>query len=646
MSEYPTNPASHEIAGTSETSSSGGVFTSYRKPVVLETETGRRPSTRTTLVISVTIIIASLLSGLAYNHFWEEASNDATRLIPASSSLYVRAWKPLESLNKALQMDRWVTTEPRESYMLPSGTLIQVRNHDIAGVPLPVWVRTILGARRIQLAVVPDRGRPVDIVAFIEPPHPARALEQFGAHMFPVDRRLGYDIREPNRRVGFVPWSAPILPLRMVALDPYILLTYGSNRALDTILAAKVGSVSEPLRTKKGFKDVDLSRLPMGGLRGFVESEHVFNLLVGKGGDDDINLWRRIWTQEIDVFEVSAEVGDLDDVLHVRVALPRLNLRPVTKAQNPVRTHRLLSRLPIDTQWAISLSFGSIDEPLTLVQRFHRSLEKTYKLPRTLESLGKTLSHFRSTFWNGASPELREALTGECIIARLSKDQGWIAIIGHEHPEAAEEFTALTLKKTLKSGFSLGVLGEGAERIHVLRPAMAGIDRSKDIFWQVQEDTVVVSSKRTSLNTLKTARITETSLGHGDTLQEATRSLHSNALATLLVNPNSALLKQNPWLYLVSKNLRPTFRMAATLQLHDSAIVVKANTGVWTLLSSLFLSDRQSLAKLAQPLKGRDCQTATMELCAYVPNARVCRPFEPRRQTLLQQACDTAGLKQ
>jgi hypothetical protein len=622
------------------------IFRTSRHPISLPSDAPSHPSRGTTVAVAVATIAAALIAGLSYRVFWSEASNDASRLLPGTTQLYLGGETPSEELQSVGLLDRWSQPKEMSRRLSDAGTSSLVLHKNTAGLPYRSLYELFRRAAGWHVALVPTSGESA-VVALVEVPDP-RLREQLTRriqrHFRVVDRILGHDVYGLDRTQGSLPWQDPVLPLHMVELDPFVLMSYGPTEALHDVLEAKVGTTSQPLRAARGYRLMGSSK-EGSSLRGFIGAGPLYDALLprttqqGPGYEE----WRGAWVSEVSSISWTSSVSESDDVLELRLHLTNEIVRSTKRA-----VHRLIGSLPDSAMATVSLA---LDEPAKLLSELEevlRRLHRRVSRPGGVIGLARQLRFFRTVLFEVAKKK-RLDIAGEVVFSvlnstgKVSKSRPrWAALVQLEAKHATASVVAEGIERVLGDRFSYGVRRLGDGFLHLIRPARPlkeGQDVSETLVWRVNGTVLEVGSSMDVLDELDNARLSGTTFDHGDVLRTATRSLHPESSLLALLNPFRGPWAHHAFMQIVNRDLKGSFRLGLSGQFEGSTLVVRSNLGLWTPLASFLTASQSELDELTLRSLSAPCRAAFLEHCRSFPDSVTCHPTNPEREELAREAC-------
>lgn len=620
-----------------------GLFRPRRRRVVLPSRQSR--ARRLLIPVALGAIFVSAVTGILHRQMWQGASTDATRLLPASTQLYARATDPWRTLRRTFLLDHWGQGGELEARVDSDGVVGATSSLRMLGVPVPIWRGILTLVDDLQVAVVPTpEGRAVAAFLQIDEPRTrARVVRLLGPYLETVDRQLGYTVQALRGAPDLTPWGSAE-PALVVEMTPFVVITLGPSAAMTDLLQAKVSARSQPLRSRAGF-------LPGGAQRStdrlwiHADPGAVYDNLGGRDLNDAA--LRAMVVERLAAVDLDFEIRDTRESSTVR-ALLTADSRPWWHRLRTLfgaSTHPLLELAPADLEGAVGLALGvpseAADAAASLLNELADELERP-ELRRIAEvdlPLGVSLA-----------TSLLESLTGEALLIGLRAElpeapgvggpwRSWAFLVRTLDPHTTARELEQLLQRLLGPTHAYGVIREGGETLHVIRPP-ASVDLadhpSETLVWRVRGEVVELAPSRAILRRLADAQREGATVGGSGASARARRGLPALTTALVLTRPE---VIDHPLAALAVPYLRSDMLLAAGLSLKPDALELHGGAGMWTVLASLLGADRESLDRLTMGDLGARCVSGLMAMCKRLPASGACRALQPGRSQLVARAC-------
>lgn len=589
--------------------------------------------------IAFGILALSAIMGIIYLDVWQGASKDLSKLLPASTRTHATTQNPLAGLERALTLKTWrdpaamrtaVTssglwreerTEPNQSRPCPGCQLT-----DLAGIPIDVARELLRAMDGVEVAVVPASDG-VGLLLFVELRDPSarkRILTRLRPSLETVDREVGFRIDRLRPR----PWASligfDVDPPRLADMEPWLVFSWGAPTPLEELLGARVGGRHDALRRR--FKRPAPRRQGDAPLSLVVDARSAWQIATGTeprpGGLieylDLMTLTARI-EGPFDPLELQVEVSDRDLAQRLSSAL----------ARGP---HPLLERLPRESLVALSvrgddlpvlgtttaqmLALLSRDAGLALDADIPLSpLLSLFDLPPALENLLAELpsapSELVFAILPGSAPESRHT---PVILVRSST------------PDAAESALATGIPRWLGDDWAHGEVIHEGRRLYLERPHGQG----PGLAWWLREGVIEIATSFETLHRLETttSRLELSGLG-----------LEAPSGVTAVFRPE-LFPAGHPLTAILRDRLRDDTLILATLDASADRLTLRANTGLWTLLTALVSASPRELDALLLHHLPPACRKAYEAFCELYPRAAPCQPMALGRLPHIEAVCE------
>lgn len=644
-----------------------GVFRPTTQPVLLPSDERPVHHRRLATWIAVLVLLVGVGGGLLYKVLWKDVGHEITRLLPASSPLFIHSTQPSLRLEAAMALDRWRDPGALRRIRRSDGVLAEGLRGRIAGLPLAAIRRALLTVSSLQVAVVPTaRGdATLAILSFEDPRNRRYLVSELEPHLETIDRQLGFDVRGVRAGPGWTPWSAARWPIRIIEMDGRLVVSFGPELALEDLMQARVAGRSQPIRRREGF-DVNAAITDRSGLWAYVDTRLVLGALAGTDGPSELGRWLAHLEDMLGPMTLRNGLFHGDDRLDVRIPF-RLRDPDQPGGRTVVGgDHSLLRRMPLDAGLMLSISLRPGDDGVHPLDRL-AGLDPVEDEDGPAALMERVAAQVAS--WIGASPEGRpsQALSGDVLLALLpkagpSKAGPWAVVAGLRDPNAAARMVQGLIDSLLDSSWSQGTVYGDATPLHVVRRAA---DASLDVpfsgfLWQVTGDVLVAASDPALLDRMGSLHDGPGAGGDEAALGMAVRNLPTRHPIIVMASPSFAATHARDlarsratgktphplgWSDLVLDQLTGDFRLAATMGFEPDAIHIHGNLGLWTVLAALSAWDLLTLDGHAMDGVPERCRQAYLELCERAYGGPLCEPFQPDRDALVRKACRRLGLE-
>jgi hypothetical protein len=627
------------------------VFRRSRNPISLPSDTMGRPSRGTGVTIAILLITCSLAAGLLHEFFWEKASEDAARLLPGTSRAYLEAETPAQGLDNVSTLDRWSNPKMISSLLSSQKAPNLFFNQNTLGLPYGSLFEVMRNADSISVAEVPTSraSGTVVLVRVADNTLRKQLWRRLQPHLRTHDRHLGYHISVLNRTRRALPWSEPVLPLYFVEMSPFIGISYGPVEALHQVLHAKVGTTTEPVRSRPSFDKMQSATKERSGVRGFLTPDAVFDSLFESRASDSGGMaaWRSVWMSEITSLSWVNYLLPRDDITELSVHLPR-------KTDPDILTggqHTLLNNLPSASIASLSVNMTEPGAALSGIEAMLKRLHRKAKRPTALIGVARQLRYLKSILFEGTKDD-RLPLQSEMVLSfldasnRSSSEARWVLLAQLKPSADTDEQIRKGLKRFLGERFSTGYRSTEQGRLHMIRPARASkeTESTENLVWRLRNNIFELAPTQSVFADLDVARLSGRTYDHADILAQSTQNLFENPSILLILNPFRGPWASSPWVRLVAKKLKATYRIALTGRLVSDRIEFRANIGLWTPLIALLTANQNALDALTLRTLSAPCRNAFLALCREIPSSIVCRLTNPERADIAVDTCNRLGI--
>ncbi|MFO0748682.1 MAG: hypothetical protein U1F43_23920 [Myxococcota bacterium] len=610
----------------------------------------RRPERAPLLAIAGSVLVLGAVLGLVYLQLWTRASEDLSRLLPATTRAWISSPPPWVGVTRALALDRWAGKDELQTALLTGGYLASGRTGEVAGLPVDLAREILRGMDAVEIAVVPTTEGPTAMI-FVEIRDLAlrkRVIARLQPITEAVGRHVGFRIDEIHQS----PWQRftgiDPEPPRVVIMDPWIVFSWGAEQGLEDLLDARVGGRRDAIRKRDGF----VERGDRQEVRAVVDAASLWLLahaaaepdatpppLPAEGLVQFLGLITFIGSVDAtdDRAELLAEVDDRDLAAHLRAAL----------APGP---HDLPPLLPADTLLSLSLATPDFKELSSVLDDLGQRLARDF-LP-ALEPgpfADRLLAGLAALPRGGGEVTLGVLPLAGADLTRPDGPVDWVVLLRPRgNPAAVEAALAAALPAAFGDGYAHGEALVDDALVHAEVPHDPG---DAPIVWRVRNGVVELAQTRAALDRLALAQASERTLGTADPsgrtgataagrLARARRGLPRASAIELLADASALSRIDAPILGLVERRLAGDFLLGATLTVDGDRLDATSNLGFWTLATAVAAASRDEIESFALPGLDPACRAAHFAMCRVYPDAVPCRPFSIGRRARILAACD------
>jgi hypothetical protein len=579
----------------------------------------------------VGVILSGIVAGALYHQFWQDASTEVARLMPASTRAYLVAKRPWETFRKVLELRRWRDASDLETRLQTSGVFAPGQDVRLYGIALESVWESLPAVDELHLASVPSPEGPTGLVMVQMADEAARGrlLADLDPLLTPVDRRLGYTIEELSQPAVLVPWSEPVVPIHATTLDRYLTLAYGPEAGLDDLLQAKVSGRSQSMR-RRGFE----AQPPPGELALYLDPGYLYELVGPRGSEAH----RAAIVELVRGVTGKAWLSGEEELLEISASLSSGALERLRRALG-AGDGRLLDLAPPDFDVAASIQIADPAAFFGELRELALSLSEAADPASPIRPLVELLRDgLQPTTGRLASGELASALAGELLVVRLAPrgveaSPRWLALLEPADAVAAARALEDVLTGLLGPSFAYGAVEEPEQTLYLVRPPEVGAG-GELLAFRARGGLLEIAPSVTLLGLA--SRLSDGAKGARARLS---RSLHARGAVYLVARPRLLGELGHPLLARLGEELSAEFRVAASIAVLSDQVELRANLGPWSLLLALAGTDRHTLdAMLLADLPPR-CRDALAAMCASRPDAQVCQPLTPGRNALAAGAC-------
>lgn len=635
-----------------------GLLRPTTQPVALPWDERPTQVRRLGVLIAALILIGTVAGGLLYQHLWEDVGHEITRILPASTTAFVRLSEPLMHLEEVRDLDRWADPENLDERWRKLGMLSGDPGVEIAGVPLATLSAMLRDLKTLEYATVPTPSGDTTLVfaQFHTSGAPRSFLRAFGDRIEIIDRRLGFDIFRINATPPWLPWGSPDDPIHATLMDGRCVLSIGPLEALEDLIEARVGGSSQPIRRRAGF-DALLVQRDRTGFWAHVDEGVLFDKVQEMFHSlEDLPLaYRMMLSEAIQGITIRSGIQHGDESLDLRLQLAPSVRAPWPNLRSPVTTsgvHSLLRRMPIAPSSAWSLSVDGAEPLLEVVEAiatFERAAGRaaTDERTRNRGDWTESLASFTTSLGH------QGALTGDALLASGSTELAekhalpveWAFVLGITNETVVREAMPLVSERLLEQGWTWGAVHGPRADLHIVQRGPT------TWYWRHTGDVIVASASERMLDLVGDWSAGQDAGGDEGTLHRAFRNLPTDSPALFMLDPvryrhhvpptsiPTSAAGPPPWHELLTLDLRPDFRFAAAVQFRDDGLGLYTNLGFWTSLAGIAATSLDTLETLMIANLNPECRSAYGTMCAALEGSPLCATFLPGRARVVARAC-------
>ncbi len=624
-------------------------------PIRPEPRSDRSAERRLLTAMALAIIAMMGVLGIIYLALWAGAADDLSRLLPASTRAYAAAPAPWSMMTRVIAMPIWRDPETLQSQVLRDGYLASERSGEMAGLPLDTVRELMRGMDSFELAIVPTAEGDA-LLVFVEmrdATQRKRVSQRLAPLLETVDRRVGFRVDKVRRRPWQILVGADVEPPRVVDMEPWFILSWGSPTGLDDLLEARVEGRVDALSRREGFAWDAANAATLGVKGAQPPTPPGFRLAV-----DASSAWRLFAKADepppgglfeyLDLLTIEA-AADTHDILSVRAEITDRDLAAMLVRGLRKAPHELPARAPSDALFVLSAT----GDDLSALTEVMRGL--AFRLQRDFEPSADASSAVANLI---------------AAAADLPAGGGEIALIGLPIEDGGPgAFSPLFLVRTLGAtpGMSPpGVLqtvddlaahlaerlprrfGDGYAHGEVLHQGMTlhlevahseeGTTGPPDIrlAWRTRAGVLEIAP---DVATLDRFASTSETLARTPRLAQSRRGLPTEAAIAFIADRRLLDRPDAPLLELLSHRLRDDFNFGVTLDAIDDHLQMHSNLGLWTLATAVASGSKAEIDTFALPGLEPRCREAYDAFCTLYPDAVPCRPFALGRLSRIQAVC-------
>lgn len=567
--------------------------------------------------------------GVVYLTLWSSAAEDLTRLLPASTRAYAAAPAPWAAMTRTLQAPIWRDKEALAAQVLKDGYLARERVGEIAGLPIESVRELLRNMDRFELALVPTTEGDT-LLLFVEM-RDATARRRVLARLKPlletVDRRVGFRVDRVRQR----PWQslvgAEIAPPRVVDMEPWIVVSWGSPVGLEELLDARVEGRHDQLVDRPGFAADD------GGgadLRLAVDASSAWRLLGGGEAPAPGGL-----VEYLDLLTFESRPGAGADVATLRAEITDRDLALALQRGLRARPHRLPALAPAEALSVLAASGDDLAALIEVLRGLAFRLQRDLEPPPEVEALAGILTTALADLPAGPGEVALIVLPPESP----DRPPSPLVLVSAEAPELLAEALTLTVPARLGDGFAHGEVMHRGEPLHLELPHPtedSAFEVEVGLAWRVRAGLLELAPDVATLD--RFADATER-LRDSPRLAMSRRGLPAEAAITWLADRRIIAEDGQPLPSLVSDRLREDFAFGVTLDALSDHLAIRSNLGLWTLATALASGTREEIDDITLVGLEPRCREAYDAFCALYPEAVPCRPFTLGRRARIEAVC-------
>ncbi len=594
-----------------------------------EPRSDRSAERRLMTAMALAIIAMMGVLGIIYLALWASAADDLTRLLPASTRAYAAAPAPWPMMTRVLAMPIWRDPETLQSQVLRDGYLAAERSGEMAGLPLDTVRELMRGMDSFELAIVPT-AEGDSLLVFVEmrdTTQRKRVLQRLAPLLETVDRRVGFRVDKVRRRPWQMLVGADVEPPRVVDMEPWFILSWGSPTGLEELLEARVEGRADALLRREGFTwDTANER----GLRLAVDASSAWRLLAKADEPPPGGFF-----EYLDLLTIEA-AADTFDILSVRAEITDRDLAAMLVRGLRKAPHLLPGSAPSDALFVLSAT----GDDLSALVEVMRGL--AFRLQRDFEPSADASSAVANLI---------------AAAADLPVGGGEIAIVGLPVQDGdAAAFAPLVLVRTLAvddlaerlaerlpnrfgDDYAHGVVQHQGMPLHLeIAHAEEGTSGPPDVrlAWRIRAGVLEIAA---DVATLDRFASTAETLTRTPRLSAARRGLPAEAAIAFIADRRVLDRPDAPLLELLSHRLRDDFNFGFTLDAIDDHLQLHSNLGLWTLATAVASGSKAEIDTFALPGLEPRCREAYDAFCTLYPDAVPCRPFALGRLSRIQAVC-------
>jgi hypothetical protein len=643
----------------------GGVIRAARRPVVLPGDERAEPFQRSFAIwLAALVLLGGAAGGFFYRQSWQDASSDVTRLVAASTPVYLHVPSPWKYLKKAKTFDRWRDASALDRAGRTTGLLADGINGQLAGIPLAAIRRAAIQMSDLRAAVVPTaEGEALLFFAEMKNARERRRLMlQLSPELVTVDRRLGYEIFAPKSHHSWLPWAVSEAPVRLVVIDSQMVLSIGPEEAIIDLIHARVGGRSQPIRRREDFDPLVASDPVDSWL--YLDAAIAYQLvspLIEPLFADPLAL-RVAFSDTVRSITARESLKEKRDELSVRLALSSRDgsgdlLRGLAPAP-----HHLLRGVDNSADLAVSISVRDFRKFMTLLRESISSKESRglKLLSGPDHPMTQAINHLVSDMLH---PKAFDVFSGEILLAHLAKEEVEVRTDQSEAPgqwvlgfklrptHDADELLARLLQQVMGPSWAYGKIfdHDDGNHLHVVRRQQRATSDSgnpldqkavQEFFWRVQNDLFILGATEQALTWATTwgtrARFP---IDRQSLLAKMVPRIDWEAPIIAVAAPHLLANIPTAWRRILLEDLAPSFRLTASVTAETFGLHARLNVGLWTLLVMLLSHDQQRINTLFLADLPRECVEGYSILCQGRSRSAICHSFGIGQKDLLQRAC-------
>lgn len=595
-----------------------------------------RVSARTLLnTIAFGILALSAIMGIVYLDVWQGASEDLSKLLPASTRTHTTTQNPLAGLERGLTLETWRDPAAMRQAVTHSGLWAREREADaaarpcpacqltdLAGIPIDVARELLAATDGLEVALVPASDG-VGLLLFVELRDPTarkRILTRLRPSLETVDREVGFRIDRLRPR----PWASligfDVDPPRFADMEPWLVFSWGTPTPLEELLSARVGGRHDVLRRR--FKRASPKRTSETSLSVVIDARSAWQIATGTeprtGG----------LIEYLDLMTLTARVAEAQDPLELQVEVSDRELAQRLASALSKGPHPLLQRIPAQSLLALSLRGDDLPVLGTTTAQLLNLLARDAGLGLdgdaplsavlALLDLPPTLDALLAELPSAPGELVFALLPGRSPDAPLEP----VILLRSSTPDAAETALTMAIPRWLGDGWAHGEVNHGGRQLYLERPHSAG----PSLAWWLRDGVIEIARSAEVLERLDAPPLEVAGLDSSSGIAAVFRS--------------ELLPDSHPLTALLKDRLRDDTLVLATLDASADRLTLRSNTGLWTLITALASASPRELDALLLQHLPPACRAAYEAFCELYPRAAPCQPLALGRLPHIEAVCE------
>jgi hypothetical protein len=626
--------------------------------------------------IALAFLVLGSIMGVIYLALWSSASEDLSRLLPASTRTYGQASNPLTGLSRSMTLDGWRDPTALQKAIVnaglftsPSSSLADVTSpglgpspepprgldgrpcvacgdNEIAGLPADIVRDLLRNMDGLEVALVPvaDTSALMVFIELRDPSQRKRLLSRIRPHLETVDREVGFRIDRFRPR----PWTnltgQEVEPPRFVDMEPWFILHWGAPQALDDLLGARVGGRYDAIHRRPGFVGPASASAEADLIRVVVDARSAWQIL---SGDEPLRPGGLL--EYLDLLTLTSQMSGDHDLFELRAEISDRDLAQTLDSSFTNGDHDLLALAPSDATIALSATGDDLPALLeaarSLAFRITRDFGPTSIVPPELPALDdtlapppRTLTEFAAVLAASASDLPTEPAEVAAFLLPTGPSPAvteLVIVIRTSSPNALENALASAIPRRLGDGHSHGEVTHRGSRLYVERPVGDG----EGFVWRVRDGSIELAA---DVSTLDRFADTSHTLGSSGLLSRSMEGLPTESAIKVFMRADT-LRTFGAATALVASRLTDEFTFGATLETVGDRLVLRSNLGLWSLGAAIASATSTELDDLTLTRLPPECRAAYDAFCTAYPAASPCRPYALGRVRRILAVCADLG---